>query len=67
MLQEDNVRRGFFEREQFEGGSAAPGTTKNREGRTFPFSALPELRDLLERRSKFHRFVARRERDHHRP
>ena len=25
-----------------------PGTTKNREGRTFPFSSLPELRDVLE-------------------
>lgn len=25
-----------------------PGTTKNREGRSFPFSMLPELRDLLE-------------------
>ena len=27
-----------------------PGITKNREGRAFPFSALPELRDLLEER-----------------
>jgi integrase len=26
-----------------------PGTTKNREGRVFPFGALPELRDLLVR------------------
>ncbi len=26
-----------------------PGTTKNDEGRTFPFAALPELRGLLER------------------
>ena len=25
-----------------------PGTTKNKEGRTFPFGALPELRTLLE-------------------
>lgn len=25
-----------------------PGTTKNREGRTFPFSALPPLEDLLQ-------------------
>jgi integrase len=25
-----------------------PGTTKNREGRSFPFSMLPELRELLE-------------------
>jgi integrase len=89
MLQEDNVRRGFFEREQFESVRRRlpndvqrvvtfayltgwrinsevltlqwhqvdlragivrldPGTTKNREGRSFPFSMLPELRDLLE-------------------
>ena len=89
MLQEDNVRRGFFEREQFEAVRRRlpsevqpvvtfgyltgwrinseiltlqwhqvdlragivrldPGTTKNGDGRTFPFSALPELRDLLE-------------------
>ncbi len=26
-----------------------PGTTKNRDGRTFPFSALPPLEDLLRR------------------
>ena len=26
----------------------APGTTKNREGREFPFAALPALRELLE-------------------
>jgi integrase len=89
MLQEDNVRRGFFEREQFEAVRRRlpeevqpvvtfayltgwrinsevltlqwhqvdlragivrldPGTTKNREGRSFPFAALPELRDVLE-------------------
>jgi len=89
MLQEDNVRRGFFEREQFESVRRHlpeeirpvvtfayltgwrvnsevltlqwhqvdlkagvvrldPGTTKNREGRTFPFSQLPELQALLE-------------------
>ena len=89
MLRTDNVRRGFFEREQFQSvrrrlpaevqrvvtfafltgwrvnsevltlqwhqvGLRAgivrldPGTTKNREGRTFPFSALPELCDVLE-------------------
>ena len=91
MLLEDNVRRGFFEREQFESVRRRlpeevqsvltfgyltgwrinsevltlqwhqvdlhagivrldPGTTKNKEGRTFPFSALPELRELLEER-----------------
>jgi integrase len=89
MLQEDNVRRGFFDREQFESVRRRlpeevqpvvtfgyltgwrinsevltlqwhqvdlragivrldPGTTKNREGRSFPFGMLPELRDLLE-------------------
>jgi integrase len=89
MLQTDNVRRGFFEREQFESVRRHlpdevqpvvtfayltgwrtnsevltlqwhqvdlragivrpdPGTTKNREGRSFPFGMLPELRDLLE-------------------
>lgn len=83
MLQEDNVRRGFFEREQLEAVRAAlpaairpvvtfayltgwrvrseilplewrqvdwhgrvvrldPGTTKNRDGRTFPFTAALE-------------------------
>ena len=26
-----------------------PGTTKNREGRVFPFNALPELAELLSR------------------
>jgi integrase len=87
MLQEDNVRTGFFEREQFEAIRAklaaharppatfdyitgwrmvseilplqwpqvdfkagvvtlAVGTTKNRDGRTFPM--IPELRALLE-------------------
>lgn len=86
MLQENNVRRGFFERQQFEDVRAAlpaplrpvvtfayltgwrvvseilplewrqvdwigrvvrldPGTTKNRDGRTFPFTA--ELEQLL--------------------
>jgi integrase len=89
MLQLDNVRRGFFEREMFDslrahlpaevqpvvtfayltGWRASsevltlqwhqvdldaaivrldPGTTKNREGRTFPFSMLPELQAVLE-------------------
>ena len=89
MLQEDSIRRGFFEWEQFQSVRRRlppevqpvvtfayltgwrvnsevltlrwhqvdrragivrldPGTTKNREGRTFPFSALPELRDLIE-------------------
>jgi len=86
MLREDNVRQGFFERDQFEAvrghlpdalkpvahfayitgwrvseivrlewrqvdfGAGTvrlePGTTKNRDGRTFPFT--PELRTLLE-------------------
>lgn len=88
MLQEDNVRIGFFERDQFEAVRAAlpadlrpvvtfayltgwrkneilsldwrqvdfsagtitldPGTTKNRDGRVFPFNALPELKQLLD-------------------
>jgi integrase len=89
MLRTDNVRRGFFERDQFESVRRRlpeeirpvvtfayltgwrinsevltlqwhqvdlragivrldPGTTKNREGRSFPFGMLPELRDLLE-------------------
>ncbi len=89
MLQEDNVRRGVFEREQFESVRRRlpeevrpvvtfgyltgwrinsemltmqwqqvdlragivrldPGTTKNREGRSFTFSMLPQLRELLE-------------------
>jgi integrase len=88
MLQEDNIRTGFFERDQFEAMRAAlpaelravvtfayltgwrkneilsldwrqvdfaagtvtldPGTTKNRDGRVFPFAALPELKALLE-------------------
>jgi integrase len=89
MLEENNVRRGFFDRDQFESVRRRlpievqpvvtfayltgwrinsevltlqwhqvdlragivrldPGTTKNREGRSFPFSMLPELRDLLE-------------------
>lgn len=89
MLQEDNVRRGFFERDQFEAVRRRlsaevqpvvtfayltgwrinsevltlqwhqvdlragivrlePGTTKNRQGRSFPFGQLPELRALLE-------------------
>lgn len=87
LLQEDNIRKGFFERDRFEavraklpadlqpvvtfayltgwrkaeifaldwrqvdfnGGTVTldPGTTKNRDGRVFPFSALPELRELL--------------------
>lgn len=87
LLQEDNIRKGFFEREPFEAVRAKlpaelqavatfayltgwrrsevlsldwrqvdfsagtvtldPGTTKNRDGRVFPFAALPELRDLL--------------------
>lgn len=89
MLQEDNVRSGFFEREMFEAVRAQlpapirpiatfayltgwriqseilplqwrhvdlkagtvrldPGTTKNRDGRLFPFGDhLPELRDVL--------------------
>ena len=90
MLQENNVRVGFFERDTFEAVRAAlpaplrpivtfayltgwriqseiltlqwrqvdlkagtvrldPGTTKNRDGRLFPYgSHLPELRDVLE-------------------
>ena len=90
ILNEDNVRQGYFEREQFEAVRAAlpdylrplvtfayltgwrtrsetqplrwaqidfdagmvrleVGTTKNKRGRLFPFNALPELRELLER------------------
>jgi integrase len=89
-LEENNVRQGYFEGDQFEAVRAflAPplqalvtfayltgwrirsevqtlewrqvdftagvvrlevGSTKNKKGRTFPFSVLPELRDLLER------------------
>ena len=90
MLDEHNVRRGFFEREQFEAVRAAlpahlrpvvtfayltgwrvpsevltlewrqidrqqgvvqlePGTTKNDDGRTFPYAdVLPELRDVID-------------------
>ena len=89
MLAENNVRTGFFEREEFERVRAhlpapvrpvvtfayltgwrirsealplqwrhvdlnagivrlEPGTTKNKEGRVFPFAALPELRSLLQ-------------------
>lgn len=90
MLHEDNVRTGFFERDQFAAVREAlppalrgvatfayltgwripseiltlqwrnvdrtagivrlePGTTKNREGRTFPYGdLLPELRDVIE-------------------
>jgi integrase len=105
MLREDNVRRGFFEREQLESvcghlpsslrpvmrfayltgwrvrseilplewrqvdwkGRVVrldPGTTKNREGRTSPFTAELEqlLRDQLvecERLTKKHQIVAR--------
>lgn len=88
MLEEHNVRQGFFEREQFESVRAHlpawlrpvatfayvtgwrvqsevlplqwrqvdfeagtvrldPGTTKNDEGRLFPFDVMPELRDVL--------------------
>lgn len=87
LLQEDNIRKGFFERDQFEAVRAKlpaelqpvvtfayltgwrkaeilsldwrqvdfnagtvtldPGSTKNREGRVFPFAALSELRELL--------------------
>jgi integrase len=105
MLQEDNVRRGFFERQQLDSVCAAlpeplqsvvtfayltgwrvtseilplewrqvdwdgrvvrldPGTTKNREGRTFPFTAELErlLKDQLaefERLKKQGRIIAR--------
>jgi integrase len=105
MLREDNVRRGFFEREQLDAICAAlpaplrpvvtfayltgwrvmseilplewrqvdwdgrvvrldPGTTKNREGRTFPFTAELEqlLKDQLiefERLKKAGRIIAR--------
>jgi len=88
MLAENNVRKGFFERAQFDAVCAhltpalkavvtfdyltewrvpsevltlewrpvdfevgvvklEPGTTKNNQARTFPFGALPELRELL--------------------
>lgn len=90
MLREDNVRRGFFEAEQFDDVVARlpswvadvvtfmfwtgwrtretlllqwrnldvksktirldPGTTKNRDGRTLPYGAIPELRTLIARR-----------------
>jgi hypothetical protein len=36
------------------------GSTKNREGRTFPFRALPALKTLLERRREVTRAVERR-------
>lgn len=96
MLKENNVRQGFFEREQFEavmrhlpaeyhglikfayltgwrclseiqtrqwkhidwqGGAVRlePGETKNREGRTFPFHVLPELRVVLEQQLEKHK------------
>ena len=89
MLQEHNVRTGFFERQQFEevrehlpehlrgvvtfayitgwriqsevlplqwrqvdlsGGTVRldPGTTKNDEGRVFPFDLMPELQQVVE-------------------
>jgi integrase len=89
MLEERNVRTGFFERDEFEAvrsnlpealrpvltfayvtgwrirsevltlqwrqvdmkaGTVTldPGTTKNNEGRTFPFGVIPELRAMLE-------------------
>lgn len=36
------------------------GTTKNREGRTFPFGALPDLKALLERQHEHTQTVQRR-------
>jgi integrase len=96
MLEERNIRQGFFEREMFEAVRAAlpqplrlvvtfayltgwrirseilplqwrqvdrkggvvrlePGTTKNSEGRTFPYrDLLPELRDTIEAQWKTH-------------
>lgn len=87
LLREDNIRTGFFERDQFEAVRARlpewlrpvvtlmyltgwrtsealrlewsrvdlkagiirldPGTTKNREGRTLPYRALPELAEMI--------------------
>jgi integrase len=37
-----------------------PGTTKNAEGRVFPFAALPALAGLLERQREYTRAVERR-------
>jgi integrase len=95
MLREDNVRRGFFEREQFESVREhlpepvqpivtvayltgwrvkseilplkwaqvdrkaceirlEPGTTKNREGRTFVYAGLDELKQTIEDQWKAH-------------
>ena len=100
MLREDNVRTGFFERQQFEdvrghlpeylrgvvtfayltgwripsevlmlqwrqidmkAGTVRldPGTTKNDEGRLFPFSMLPELRGVLESQQEATRALER--------
>jgi integrase len=94
MLREDNVRTGFFERDQLDAGGAhlpAPvaaavrfagytgwrirsevltlqwknvdfvagvvtldvGTTKNKDGRTYPIAAHPELRALLEEQRRY--------------
>ena len=100
MLREDNVRTGFFEREEFEAVRAAlplrlqpvvttayltgwrvkseilslqwrsvdreagilrldPGTTKNRDGRVFPYrDLLPELRDTMVNQWEVHRQLA---------
>ena len=99
MLAEDNVRQGFFERDQFEDVRKAlpeplrdvmtfaylsgwrvqsevvtiewsqvdrntkvirlePGTTKNSEGRTLPYGALPELDEVMEARWEAHQQLA---------
>ena len=100
MLRENNVRTGFFERQQFEdlrrhlpehlhgvmtfayltgwrvpsevltlqwrqidmkAGTVRldPGTTKNDEGRLFPFNMLPELRGVLEAQQEATRALER--------
>ena len=99
MLAEDNVRKGFFERPEFEDVRAAlpaelqgvaafafltgwrvpseiltlqwpqvdrqtktvrlePGTTKNRDGRTFPYALLPELEEVIEHQWADHQHLA---------
>jgi integrase len=103
LLQERNIRTGFFEREQFEAVRAHlpaylqgvvtfayltgwrvpsevlplewrhvdftagelrldPHTTKNDDGRVFPFDPMPELKTLLEdQRAEYKRLAARKQ------
>lgn len=99
MLAEDNTRKGFFERDEFDAVRAAlpdhlrgvatfayltgwrvpsevltlqwkqvdrrastvrlePGTTKNRDARTFPYGALPELAEVIENAWTEHQSLA---------